>query len=181
MNEIQKAGMSVFLAAVLFVMAALFYFGGEGGIFSYVAIVPGLLGILLTYNIFHSLLASKTPPTTIVLAPEPLIRGQPATLTVRQYGPASLQRLRVNFTCEKSVRKNKSRDLTYPHQMEVFDSGPCEVPLLDVAEFQTTFAIPGDSEPTMDTVETRIVWRVEIWGRVIGRADFQRTYTVVVT
>ncbi len=172
--------MTLFLALLLFGMAALFYFGGEGGVFTYVAALPALFGILLTYGFIHALLASKTPPTTIILTSDPMIRGHKTGLTIRQHGPVRLENLRVNLVCEKSVRKDKSRDLTYPHQMEVFDSGPCEVALLDSTEFQTSVSVPGDAEPTMDNVKVRIVWRLEIWGKVIGRADFMRPFTVVV-
>jgi len=180
LNEMQRAGMSLFLAAVLFLMAALFYFGGEGGVFTYVAIVPGLFGFLLTCGFFHSLLASKTPPTTIVLASEPLIRGQPTVLTVRQRGPVSLESLKVRLACEKSVRKDKSSTLSYPHRIEFFDSGPCEVPLLDVSEFPITVCVPCEADPTMEITKTRIAWRLEIQGCVIGRADFNRTFLLVV-
>lgn len=180
LTETQRAWTSLVLALILFGMAALFYFGGEGGIFSYVAAIPGLLGLGLVYGWVHALLASQTPPTTILLAAEPLIRGRETPLTIRQQGPVRLESLRVNLICEKSVRRQKTRDLTYPHQIAVFDSGPCDVSLLDSTEFQTVIPVPSDAEPTTDNVRLRIVWRLEIWGKVIGRADFMRPFTVVV-
>ena len=180
LTETQRAWTSLVLAMILFGMAALFFIVGQGGLFSYAAAIPALLGLLLVYGWVHALLASKTPPTTIILASEPLVRGRETRLTIRQQGPVRLESLRVNLICEKSVRREKTRDLTYPHQIEIFDSGPCEVALLDSTAFDTVVPVPSDAEPTTDNGKMRIVWRLEIWGKVIGRADFMRPFTVEV-
>jgi hypothetical protein len=179
-SEHQRAWTSLVIAMILFGMAALFYFAGEGGVFTYVAALPALFGVLLVYGFVHSLLASKTPPTTILVPEQSLKRGVEFPLTVRQYGPARLESLRVNLICEKSVRKDKSRDLTYPHQISIFDSGPFDVAIHDVTEFPIRICAPIDAEPTRDDVSVRIIWRLEIWGKVIGRADFMRPFEVVV-
>lgn len=179
-SDSQRAWASLFISFLLFGMAALFYFGGEGGIFSYMAAIPGLFGLLLFYGFVHSLLAAKTPPTTILAPVESMKRGVEFPLNVRQYGPARLESLKVNLICEKSVRRNKSRDLTYPHQITVFESGPFDVGLHDRTEFPVRISVPVDAEPTRDDTAMRIVWRLEIWGKVIGQADFMRPFQMVV-
>ncbi|GAB4179879.1 MAG: hypothetical protein Fur0032_20630 [Terrimicrobiaceae bacterium] len=147
-NETQSAWVSLFLAFVLSGMAVVFFFAGEGGLFSYVAILPGFFGLLLAYGFIHSLLASATPPTTILLATETLSPGKESSLTIRQQGPVRMESLRANLVCEKSVRRGKNRDLTYPHQIPVFDSGPFDVTLQDTREFSAVIPVPSDAEPT---------------------------------
>jgi hypothetical protein len=179
-GEIPRAVTSLFVSLVLFGMAVLFFFAGEGGVFTYVSALPAILGLLVFYTFFHSLFASRTPPTTLLLALDSLPRGKDIPYTIRQYGPVRLESLRGRLVCEKSVRRDKSRDLTYPYQIEIFDTGPVEVALHDTMDHPATLHIPADAEPTTDQVGLRIEWRIEIWGKVIGRADFMRPFRVVV-
>lgn len=180
LGEFRRAATSFFASLCLFGMATVLYFGGGGTFFSFIAIVPALTGLLLVYNGIHSLFASKTPPTSIILNTEPLPRGSSIGVVIRQAGPVRLHSLRANLVCERIKDPTERREVSYPHQLHFFDSGRCEIARLDVQEFQATFVIPADAEPSRKDVVMSVAWRIEIWGKVDDGADFMRPFEVEV-
>lgn len=178
--EKPRAITSFFLSLILFGMAAMFFFGVEDIIFKVAAAVPALVGLLLFLNGFHALFASVNPPAVMILPSQPLVRSTPTELRLRQQGPISLESLRVNLICEKSTRKGKQRQLTYPIQDNIFASGPYEISLEDSQTSSFHVTVPADAEPSGDTGHIRIVWRLEVWGKVNNRADFMRPFAIEV-
>lgn len=180
LGEFRRAATSFFAALCLFGMAALFYFGGDGTFFSFIAIVPALTGLLLVYNGIHSLFASKTPPTSMILNTEPLPRGTSIDVVIRQAGPVRLHSLRANLVCERIKDPTERREVSYPHQIHFFDSGRCEIAALDTQEFQATVIVPADAEPSCKGVNLIVKWRIEVWGKIDGGADFMRPFDIEV-
>ena len=181
MGEKSRAALSFFVLLCLFGMAALFFYSGSL-LFQCASVLPALLGLLVLYSGIHALFASRTPPTTLKLDAAPLRAGQATGLVIRQTGPVVFESLRANLVCERSERKTgqKSRTVTFPCQENFFDSGPSEVARMGVQEFRATVAVPADAEPSLDQVGLRIVWRIEVWGKVKGNADFMRPFGVEV-
>lgn len=165
----------------LFGLAALFFYSGSR-LFQCVSVLPALLGLLVLYGGVHTLFAARTPPTTLKLEASPLRIGAATGVVIRQNGPVLFESLRANLVCERSERRpgKKSRTVTYPCQETFFDSGPCEVARLDVHEFRATVTVPLDAEPSKAVAGLRVAWRIEVWGKVKGHADFMRPFAVEV-
>ena len=180
-GERSRAAGSFFCALVLAVLATLFLFNGSK-IFAWVAVLPALLAGLLLYAAIHALLASGTPRTTIVLGEEPLRRGVPVSVLLRQAGPVSLQSFRANLICERIERGPgaKSRSISYPFQINFFDAGPLTVPGLHVEDIGAELTVPSEADPSCETPRVKIRWRIEIWGKVDGAADFMRPFPIEV-
>ncbi len=182
LGERARALINFVAAIALFGMAALFYFSGSTG-FAVVSVLPALFGLLMLYSTIHSLLAAGTPPTTIRLGREPLPRGMPVDVIIRQTGPVRLQSLRANLICERRERKpgRKTSEITIPCQLNFFDSlESCEISQMAPRDFAGTVAVPADGEASCEGVVLTILWRIEIWGQVEGRADFMRPFDVEV-
>lgn len=181
MGEGRRALVSFFCMVCIFFLAALFYLSGDP-VFRWASILPGLFGLLMLYSGVHALFASRTPPTTIVVDRSPLHPGEEAGVMIRQQGPVQFESLRANLVCERIERSGgKSRKMTYPVQENFFDSGPCEVGRMDTQEFRAVVRVPADAEPTTAGVRLTINWRIEVWGRVKGNADFLRPFEIEVT
>jgi hypothetical protein len=180
LGERSRAAGSFICALVLAVLAALFFFSGSK-LFAWVAVLPALLAGLLLYAAIHALLASGTPRTTIVLG-EPLPRGVPTSVRIRQAGPVSFQSFRANLICERIERAPgaRNRSITYPYQIIFFDTGPLTVPRLHVEEIHAELTVPSEGDPSCETPRLKIRWRIEIWGKVKGAADFMRPFLIEV-
>ncbi|HEU4678037.1 MAG TPA: hypothetical protein VFS35_00860, partial [Terrimicrobiaceae bacterium] len=100
LGERGRAALSFFCAVMLAGLATLFFLSGSP-LFAGTAVIPALLAGLLLYAAIHALLASRTPRTTIVLGEEPLRRGVPVPVHLRQAGPTGLRSLRANLVCER--------------------------------------------------------------------------------
>jgi hypothetical protein len=179
-GELRRAAASFFCALCLGGMAAFFWYG-DTGLFHYLAVLPALFALLLVYNGFHALLASSTPPTTVELPPHPLKIGRSVKVIVRQFGPAKLSSLRANLVCERIEKfVKRSRRITFPHQINFLDRPACELMPNETKAFEATLAIPEDAEPSCVGVSLDVLWRIEVWGKVIGGADFMRPFEIEV-
>ncbi len=179
-GERQRAVVCFLVAVCLGGMAALFYFA-DTGLFHWLSLVPAGLGLLMLWVGVHALLASATPSTTVVLDPEVLAPGGSGRVVIRQGGPVRLESLRANLVCERIERPaGRSRTVTYPCQKNFFDSGACEVSSLEVREFSSALTVPADAEASVESAGLVVCWRIEVWGKVRGRADFLRPFSVTV-
>lgn len=180
-GELRRAAASFACGLLIAGMAALFYASGAPP-FNWLSILPGLIALLLFYNTLHSLLASQTPATTLKLDHESLQPGQSTTVILRQHGPVRLHSLRANLICERITKEfpNTTRSITYPCQLNFFDSGPVRIPDADTKEFKAELTIPADAEPSLESLELIVRWRIEVWGKVSWRADFMRPFDIEV-
>jgi hypothetical protein len=181
LGERSRAAGSLFCALVLAVMAALFFLSGSK-LFAWAAALPALLAGLLLYAAVHALLASVVPGATIVLEGEPLRRGISTSIHLRQAGPVSLQSLRANLICERIERPSgaKSRSISYPYQINFLDVGPLAIARLDVEEISAELTVPSEADPSCERPRLKIRWRIEIWGKRDGAADFMRPFSIEV-
>ena len=181
LGERSRAAGSLFCALVLAVVAALFFLSGSK-LFAWAAALPALLAGLLLYAAVHALLASVVPGTTIVLGAEPLRRGVSTSIHLRQTGPVSLQSLRANLICERIERRPgaKARMISYPYQINFLDVGPLAISRLDVEEISAELTVPSEADPSCESPRLKIRWRIEIWGKRDGAADFMRPFSIEV-
>lgn len=180
-GEFRRAAASFGCGLVVAGLAALFYASGTPP-FNWFSILPGLIALLLFYNTIHSLLASQTPPTTLRLDSESLRPGQSIKVSLRQTGPVRLHSMRANLVCERISKQlpNMTRSITYPCQLNFFDSGPVRIPEAETKEFQAELTIPADAELSLESRELIVRWRIEVWGKVSWRADFMRPFAIEV-
>lgn len=179
-GEKPRAAACFALAPVLGGLAALFFWSGSA-LFAWAALVPAFFAALLVYSGLHALFASANPPTTLSGGKGWYHPGEAAHLEIVQQGPILLESLRVNLVCERSERKvGSSRQVTYPCQDNLFDSGPAEIPRLGEERFRFTMTVPSDAELSSNTGRVHVSWRLEVWGKVRGRADFMRPFDLEV-
>jgi hypothetical protein len=178
-GELQRAALSFFVLICLFGLAALFFFSGSK-LFACLSIVPGMFGLLVLYSGIHSLLAAGTPFTKLTVQPEPLPRGTGIEVTIRQGGPIRFHSLRANLVCERITGKGGDREITYPCQLNFFDSGRCEIARHDTREFAATVTAPHDAPPSREEPLETVAWRIEVWGKVQEGADFMRPFEIEV-
>ena len=109
-------------------------------------------------------------------------RGVPVSVLLRQAGPVSLQSFRANLICERIERGPgaNSRSISYPFQINFFDAGPLTVPRLHVEDIGAELTVPSEADPSCETPRVKIRWRIEIWGKVDGAADFMRPFPIEV-
>jgi hypothetical protein len=181
LGERGRAALSFFCAMTLAGLAALFFLSGSQ-LFAWVAVIPALLAAWLLYAAIHALLASRTPRTTIVLGEEPLRRGVPVSFHLRQAGPAGLRSLRANLICERIERAAgaNSRSFSYPYQINFLDAGPLLIPRLHVEEISAKLTVPREADPSCETPRLKVRWRIEVWGKRDGAADFMRPFAIEV-
>ena len=144
--------------------------------------VPGLFAFLLLYSAVHFVLAARNPPTTLRLDAPQFERGQPLVAVIRQQGPIEMQSLRANLVCERTGKSKVHRNhlVTFPYQLNLFETGRFSVGRIDSREFPVNVTVPAEGEPTTDAVELQVRWRIEVWGKVEGRADFMRPFDITV-
>jgi hypothetical protein len=158
----------------------LVYFVGGG--FSLVGLIVAILGIKM-------FLATRVPETIVEVDRMPVRAGELFRVTVRQPGPVRLESLRVNLVGEQLTsrevwREGKRRtdiDRRVIHQDNILDVG--NITILSGEE------IAREGNATVPVVVTLaeiegvkgVVWRLEVWGRVRGWADFGHPFVVQVS
>ena len=142
-----------------------------GGGFGLVAVILFFLGAV------QQTLALRTPETIVEMDAEALYLGRTVTFFVQQPGSGSYESLRANIIGEEQQRHRKTWTSRQFASINIFDSGPFEG---GSAPFEggVMFDVPRDLEPTRTEPHRRIVWHLEVWGKVRGRADFQHVYAV---
>lgn len=140
----------------------------------------GLVALLLLYSAIHQLFALKTPQTVVEIDSDRLVRGKEVQLYFRQPGPASFESLRANLVGEESwwtgSGKRRSRQVLQLGVFNLFDSGAFDVDDLVPYERIVTVEIPRVPQASDRTHDVQ--WKLEVWGRVRGRADFQHVFPV---
>ena len=145
----------------------------------------GLLVAVLGLKMF---LMTRIPETIVEVDTMPVHAGQSFQLTVRQPGPIRLKSLRVNLVCEQitSRRTERSsgprtdRDRRIIHQTNVLDLGESAAGPGEQIVGRITVDVPVDVHYVDLEGEMKIVWRLEVWGRVRGWADFGHPYVIEV-
>jgi hypothetical protein len=145
----------------------------------------GLLMVLLGIKMF---LMTRIPETIVEVDKMPVRFGESFQLTVRQPGPIRLQSLRANLVCEQITTRRVLRggesktdtDRRTIHQANVLDVRDATVGHGEDVIRYATVKVPADVTLADIAGEKEIVWRIEVWGRVRGWADFGHPYVVQV-
>jgi hypothetical protein len=148
--------------------------------------VVGLVVVIFAIKMF---LASRLPETIVEVDRMPVRAGERFQVTVRQAGPIRLESLRLNLVAEQLTRRalrhsrqrRISTDRRVIHQSNVLDVGNTTIlPGREIAR-QIEAVVPADVRPVDIEGDKRIVWRLEVWGRVRGWVDFGHRFVLEVS
>ncbi|HEX6096983.1 MAG TPA: hypothetical protein VF432_11715 [Thermoanaerobaculia bacterium] len=139
-----------------------------------------LVALLLLYEAIHQLFALRTPETVVEIDTEELVRGAEIQLYFRQPGPAAFESLRANLVGEESWWTGSGKQRRHHVQQlgvfNLFDSGAFEVDARAPYERLVTVRVPD--LPRASDRAHGVMWQLEVWGKVRGRADFQHVYPI---
>lgn len=147
----------------------------EKNVLVYAAIVVlGGFSLLLFWAAIHQLFTLRTPQTVVEIDVETLRRGGEVQLTFRQPGTGSYESLRANLAgeerwVESGYGNRRVRRVKQLGTFHVFDSGPFEAP------WETTVRVHVPDLPHAEATHGEY-WRLEVWGKIRGRADFLHAY-----
>jgi hypothetical protein len=147
-----------------------------------------LVGVLMVVLGIKMFLMTRIPETIVEVDKMPVRVGASFQLTVRQPGPIRLRSLRANLVCEqittrKMWRAGKTktdRDRRLIYQANVFDLRDAAVSHGEQIVRHATVNVPADVKLADIEGNKAIIWRVEVWGRVRGWADFGHPYVIEV-
>jgi hypothetical protein len=140
-----------------------------------------LFSLPLLYSAIHQSFALRTRLLTVEVDANVLARGANVQFFFSQPGPVDLESLRANLVGEERKRRGKSTDVTYLGTFNFLDQGPVDVAGAAPLERTATLHVPESIPPSLEVVGHSIRWKIEVWGKVRGRADFQHVYEVEVT
>ena len=171
----QIAG-TLFLAVVLAVLPLVVFTRPSPVIARIVAGAFGIVSLLLFYSGIHQIFALRTPETLVECDADELRRGREVRLRFRQSGSASFESLRANLVGDEhwtELVRGHRRVRRYQHiaTVNVYDSGAFTAP------FDETVSVRIPPDLPRASVKGRAErWRLEVWGKVDGRADVQHVF-----
>jgi hypothetical protein len=150
-----------------------------GGGFAVVGLLVALLGI-------KTFLMLRIPQTILEVDRMPVGGGESFELTVRQPGPVRLASLRVNLVCEQTTRRpgkgaaRSDRDQRIIHQANVLDLRDAAVGSGEQVVRHVSVNVPAHVQLAEIEGRKELIWRLEVWGRVRGWANFGHPYDIEV-
>lgn len=149
--------------------------------FAFVGLLIAILGIKM-------FLMTRIPETIVEVDTMPVHAGQSLQVSVRQPGPIRLKSLRVNLVCEQITSRRTERasgpktdrDRRIIHQSNVLNLGESVAGSGEQIVGSATVTVPADVQYVDIEGDRRIVWRLEVWGRVRGWADFEHPFVIQV-
>lgn len=154
-----------------------FYVVGVG--FAVVGLLVAVLGI-------KTFLMLRIPQTILEVDRMPVGAGESFELTVRQPGPVRLASLRVNLVCEQTTRRpgkgaaRSDRDQRIIHQANVLDLRDAAVGSGEQVVRHVTVNVPAHVQLAEIEGRKELAWRLEVWGRVRGWANFGHPFDIEV-
>jgi hypothetical protein len=147
--------------------------------------VVGLVMVILAIKMF---LATRLPETIVEVDRRPIRAGKPFQVTVRQPGPIRLKSLRLNMVGEQLTRRQVWRngrqrtetDRLLIHQDNVLDVRDLTILPAEEVTRQGEATVPKEVRLADVEGEKRVVWRLEVWGRVRGWVDFGHPFVIEV-
>ena len=148
-------------------------------------LVVGLVMVSLAIKMF---LAARLPETIVEVDRTPIRAGTPFQVTVRQPGPIRLESLRLNLVGEQLTRRQVWRngrqrtetDRLLIHQDNVLDVRDLTILPGEEVTRQGGATVPKEVRLADVEGEKRVVWRLEVWGRVQGWVDFGHPFVIEV-
>ena len=190
-----QAGCSMAIGIFLTILGSGIYFfarrSGEPDQFVVYAVGAGfgLVGLLLTVLGIKMWLAMRTPETIVEASRMPVRGGERFQLTVRQPGPVRLKSLRVNVTAEQIstrwVWRNGTRktdtDRRLIHVHNVLDEKELNILAGEDIARVADVTVPARLKLADVEGEKKVVWRLEVWGKVRGWTDFGHWFAIDVS
>ena len=146
----------------------------------------GVIGLLVAVLGLKMFLMARIPVTIVEVDRMPVRAGESFQMTARQPGPIRLKSLRVNLVCEQITTRpsaglsKTSRDRRIIHQTNVLDLQEATAGSGDEVVRHTTVNMPAAVQLADIAGRKEIVWRLEVWGRVRGWADFGHPFVIQV-
>jgi hypothetical protein len=136
-----------------------------------------LVAVLLFFmGVVQQTFALVTPETVVECDALEFPRGKSIGFRFRQPGSASFESLRANLVGEKMTRVRSNWQTEHLGTFNFFDSGSFDAPI----EKYATCEVPAEIEPSRDDAWCKVIWKIEVWGKIRRRADFQHVYRVEV-
>jgi hypothetical protein len=150
-----------------------------GGGFALVGLVVAILGVKM-------FLASRLPETIVEVNRMPVRAGEPFRVTVRQPGPIRLESLRLNLIGEQLTQREVLRDgkrrtdidRRLIHQKNVLDLENITILSGEEIARDGEAIVPAEVSLADIDGDKRVVWRLEVWGRVRGWVDFGHPFVL---
>jgi hypothetical protein len=177
----QIAGTLVIAALAGAPAAVLLTRGEPSPLFYVMAGLFGVVAVLLLVSAVRQVLALRTRQTVVESDSDAFERGAQVDLYFRQPGPASFESFRVRLIGAEVAWSGKRHKSQFTHSLgeyDLFDSGPFDATAAVPFERTITVKIPDVPEPSRAT--NPVEWRLEVSGRVRGRADVRHTFPVTV-
>lgn len=149
--------------------------------FAFVGLLIAILGIKM-------FLMTRMPETIVEVDTMPVHAGQSFQMSVRQPGPIRLKSLRVNLVCEQITSRRTGRatgskidrDRRIIHQTNVLNLGESVAGTGEQIVGNAIVNVPADVRYDDVEGDKKVVWRLEVWGRVRGWADFGHPFVIEV-
>lgn len=149
------------------------------------------IGLLVLYSGIVQKLALKWPETIVESENEILRRGDAVQFYFQQPGPVSLISLRANLVGEerwatRRSRRNAASGLDHHTRhlgtFNFLDIGERDVSAEEPLELFASLEVPPDIPPSKGggALEKSVFWKIEVWGKVKGGADFMHPFDVTV-
>ena len=143
------------------------------------------VGLLLLTAVFHQLLLMfGIGPTVLEISDHPIHPGRRYRLLLLQAGVLRFRELTVAVVCEEIARFHQGTD-TITSQKEIFRH-----PLFSRTDFETTANAPLEQEfflqlplgamHSFRRENNEIVWKIDVFAKVIGWPDIHRECPIVV-
>lgn len=141
-----------------------------------------LFALLLAYATVHQVFALQTKQTRVEISTNALVRGERVQFFFQQAGPVQLESLRANLVGEERKRPpgKKADVVTYLGTFNFFDQGAVDIEGTSPLERTATLHVPESIPASLRVPGHSIAWKIEVWGKVRGRADFQHVYDVTI-
>lgn len=159
----------------------------EGGwVFYVVGVGFTAVGLLVAVLGIKTLLMLRIPQTILEVDRMPVGAGESFELTVRQPGPVRLASLRVNLVCEQTTRRpgkgaaRSDRDQRIIHLTNMLNLGEAAAGAGEQIIRHVTVNVPAQVQLADIEGPKDIAWRLEVWGRVRGWANFGHPYDIEV-
>ena len=146
----------------------------------------GAIGLLVAVLGLKMFLMARIPVTILEVDRMPVRPGESFQMTVRQPGPIRLKSLRVNLVCVQITTRSSaglsktSRDRRIIHQSNVLDLQEASAGPGEEVVRHAGVTVPSDVRLADIAGRKEIVWRLEVWGRVRGWADFGHPFLIEV-
>ena len=143
------------------------------------------VGLLLVVAVFHRLLLTfGIGPTVLEISDHPIYPGRRYRLLLLQSGVLRFRELTVAVVCEETARFHQGTD-TITSRKEIFRQT-----LFSRTDFETTSNAPLEQEfflqlplgamHSFRRENNEIVWKIDVFAKVIGWADIHRDCAVIV-